>query len=104
MELKTAKINFNTNENKVEISVSRQELGNYGIAPRFGFYELPAKLTDFKAGTRYFKNPFGSLPWLRVSANTSFLLKRLDKISNRPVIGKIAGRLLEKYGNITWED
>jgi len=104
LQLKTADINFNINENKVEITVSRGELGSYGIAPRFGFFELPAKLTNFKAGTRYFKNPVGSLPWLRVSANTSSVFKRLEKISSRPVLGNIAGRLLEKYGNITWED
>jgi len=104
LKLETGEINFNTNTNKVEISVSREELGNYGIAPRFGFFELPAKLTNFKAGTRYFKNPVGSLPWLRVSANTSKILERLGKLSSRPIIGGIAGRLLEKYGNITWED
>ena len=104
LELKTAEINFNTGENKVEISVSREELGTYGIATRFGFFELPAKLTNFKAGTRYFKNPVGSLPWLRVSANTSSILNRLEKISSRPVLGAITDRLLEKYGNISWED
>ena len=104
LELNTAELNFNTNNNKVEITVSREELGRYGISPRFGFYELPAKLTNFKAGTRYFKNPVGSLPWLRVSANTSSLLKRLERISTRPILGSISGRLLEKYGNITWED
>jgi predicted RND superfamily exporter protein len=104
LKLNTGEINFNTNENKVEISVSREELGTYGIAARFGFFELPAKLTNFKAGTRYYKNPVGSLPWLRVSANTSSLLKRIEKLQNRPVLGRIAGRLLEKYGNITWED
>ncbi|UCF49018.1 MAG: MMPL family transporter [Thermoplasmatales archaeon] len=104
LALKTAEINFNTNENKIEISVSREELSTYGIAPRFGFYELPAKLTNFKAGTRYYKTPIGSLPWLRVSANTTVLLNRLEKIRNRPIIGRIASRLLEKYGNITWED
>ena len=104
LALKSAEINFNTNKNLIEITVSREELSSYGIAPRFGFYELPSKLTNFKAGTRYYKSPIGSLPWLRVSANTSFFLKRLDKIRERPIIGKIAGRLLEKYGNITWED
>ncbi len=104
LALESAEINFNTDENLIEISVSREELGNYGIAPRFGFYELPAKLTKFKAGTRYYKSPIGSLPWLRVSANTTILLNRLDKIINRPILGRIASRLLEKYGNITWED
>ncbi len=104
LALKTAEINFNTNKNLIEISVTREELGSYGIAPRFGFYELPAKITNFKAGTRYYKSPIGSLPWLRVSANTTVLLNRLEKIRNRPILGRIASRLLEKYGNITWED
>jgi len=104
LALSSAEINFNTRDNKIEIIADREELGKYGIAPRFGSFELPAKLTNFKAGTRYYKSPIGSLPWLRISANTSFLFKRLDKIKNRPIISKIAGRLLEKYGDLTWED
>ena len=104
LTLKSAEIHFNTNDNLVEITVDREELGSYGIAPRFDFIELPAKLTNFKAGTRYYKSPIGSLPWLRVTANTTVLLNRFEKIINRPIIGKIAARLLEKYGNFTWED
>lgn len=104
LALKSAEIDFNTDKNIIDISVSKEELGKYGIAPRFGVFELPAKLTNFKAGTRYYKSPIGSLPWLRISANTSFLFKRLEKIRNRPIISKIAGRLLEKYGDLTWED
>jgi predicted RND superfamily exporter protein len=102
--LDTAEINFNSKKNSIEIIVTREELGNYGIAPRFGFFELPAKLTNFKAGTRYYKSPIGSLPWLRITANTSFLFNRIEKIRNRPILSKIAGRFLNKYANLTWED
>ena len=104
LALKTAEIKLNTQKNIIEIKVAREELGNYGIAPRFGFFELPAKLTNFKAGTRYYKSPIGNLPWLRITANTSFFLKRIEKIRNRPILSKIAGRLLNKYSNLTWED
>lgn len=104
LPLKTAEINFNTGKNLIEIKVAREELGNYGIAPRFGFFELPAKLTNFKAGTRYYKSPIGNLPWFRITANTSFLLDRFEKIQDRPILNKIASRLLKKYANLTWED
>jgi len=104
LPLKTAEIKLNTEKNIIEIKVAREELGNYGIAPRFGFFELPAKLTNFKAGTRYYKSPIGNLPWLRITANTSFFLNSLEKIRNRPILSKIGGRLLKKYANLTWED
>ena len=41
LALKTAEIKLNTEKNIIEIKVAREELGNYGIAPRFGFFELP---------------------------------------------------------------
>ncbi len=104
LPLKTAEIKLNTEKNIIEIKVAREELGNYGIAPRFGFFELPAKLTNFNAGTRYYKSPVGNLPWLRITANTSFFLNSIEKIRNRPILSKIGGRLLKKYANLTWED
>jgi len=102
--LETAEINFDTTKNLIEINASREELGKYGIALRYGFFELPAKLTNFKAGTRYYKSPIGKLPWLRVTANTSFILNSIEKISNRPFLSNIAGRLLTNFANLTWED
>lgn len=104
LSLETAEINFNIEKNLIEIKVDREELGKYGIALRYGFFELPAKLTNFRAGTRYYHSPIGKLPWLRVTANISFLLDRIEKIRNRPILGNIATRLLKNFANLTWED
>ena len=102
--LETAEVNFDTQNNLITIDVSRDELGKYGITLRYGFYELPVKLTNFEAGTRYYQTPIGKLPWLRVSANTSFLLDTLGKIMDRPILGDIANRLLKKFANFSYED
>ena len=102
--LKEAEINLDVNKNLIEVTCQRQELGNYGISLRYGSFELPVKLTNFKAGTRYYQTQLGKLPWLRISANTTFLFERIEKIRNRPILGKIATNLLQKYGNMSWED
>ena len=104
IKLETGEINFNTRENQIEISVSKDELGNYGIAPRFGVYELPAKLSNFKAGTRFYQTSFIGLPWFRVEFNTSYLINNLGRIINRPLLGSIAGRLLNNFAGLSWED
>lgn len=102
--LKSAEVNFNSEKNIIEIKVSREELGKYGISPRYLGFELPAKLTNFKAGTRYYQTPIFKLPWLRISVNSSFLFKRMEKIINRPILGNIVENIFKKYANITWED
>jgi len=102
--LETGKVNFDVKKNLVEIKASREELGNYGIALRYGFFELPAKLTNFKAGTRYYQTSILKLPWFRVTVNTNYLLNKLEKIRNSPVLGNIAGRLLKIFANLSWED
>jgi len=104
IKLETAEINFDSEKNFVSINVSREELGKYGIALSYEFFQLPAKLTNFKAGTRYYQSPFLKLPWLRISANTSFVLKLLDKIMNRPILGNIANNLFNKFSNFSYED
>lgn len=104
IQLKTAEINFNTQKNLIEIKTSREELGNYGIAVRYGFFELPAKITNFKAGTRYYQLPVGKLPWFRISADTEFILKIFEKIQDRPFLSKISERMLKKFVNFSWKD
>ncbi len=104
LPLKTANIDFNVNNNKIELKVSREELGNYGISVRFGFFELPSKLTNFKAGTRYYKSLIGRLPWLRFSVNSSFIINFINKIKNRPFLGPISEKFLKFFTNITWKD
>ena len=104
VSLKTAEIEFDTQKNIIKIDVSRDELGKYGVALRYGSFELPAKLTNFKAGIRYYKTPIFKFPWFRISANTSFILKSLNKIMNRPILGNIANRLMNKFINFSYED
>ena len=102
--LNSANISFVFDTNIIEINVSKNELGNYGIAPRFGIFELPAKLSNFTAGTRYYQTSFLKLPWFRITANTSYILNRIDKLQNRPILGKIAENILKKLGNITFDE
>ena len=102
--LNSANISFLFDTNIIEINVSKDELGNYGIAPRFGIFEVPAKLSNFTAGTRYYQTSFLKLPWFRITANTSYLLERIEKIQNRPILGKIAENILKKIGNMTFDD
>ena len=102
--LDTGNITFDTNTNRINIEVSRRELGDYGIATRLGSFELPAKLSNFKAGVRYYQTSILKRPGGRIALNLSFLLKRIENLRSRPILGSIATRILNKYGNMTWED
>lgn len=104
LPLTTGDITFDTSSNRINIVVSREELGQYGIATRIGTFELPAKLSDFTAGVRYYQTPLLKRPGGRVTVNTSFLFERLEKIRTRPILGSIATQLLQKYGDLTWEE
>jgi len=77
---------FDADNNKIHIEVSKEELAQFGIAFRFGSVELPAKLSRFQAGVRYYQTPLlKNSFWSRVSLNTSFLFNRLQKIQARPL-------------------
>jgi len=102
--LETGNITFDQNTNRINIEVSKEELGTYGIATRLGSFELPAKLSNFAAGVRYYQTSIFKRPGGRFFVNTSFLINRLEKLSSRPLLGSVASRILKKYGNMTWED
>lgn len=104
LPLTTGNISFDTDKNRVNIMVSLDELGTYGISPKIGSFELPAKLTNFKAGTRYYQTPGLKILGGRVSINTDFLFSRIEKLRTRPVLGSIATRMLQKFAGMTWED
>jgi len=104
VQLNSGNFDFNIKKNQIKIDVPRDELGTFGIAPRFGPYELPAKLTNFKAGTRYYQKPFTKLPWARISANTSYFFERLYSIKDKPILSNLTERFLKYYASITWED
>jgi len=102
--LETGNVTFNTVENRIEMEVDRKELGKYGIAPRFGSFELPAKIGNTKAGVRVYQSPILNQPWKRVTFNLSYIQNLVEKIQNRPLISSISSRILSKFGNFSWED
>lgn len=104
LTLENASADILFDENKIKISVTHDELGKYGIATRFGAFELPAKLTNFKAGVRYYQPDTFKIPWLRLTINTNYLIEKIENIRNRPILGKIATNLLKNLANLTWEE
>lgn len=102
--LTTGNITLDKGMNRINIVVSRDELRNYGLATRVGSFELPAKLSNFNAGVRYYQTSILKRPGGRIAFNISFLLNRIEKLRSRPILGSIATRILQKYGDITWED
>lgn len=104
LPLDDANVTFDTDDNKIHIQVPKEELAQFGIAIRFGSIELPAKLSEFKAGVRYYETPLFNRPWRRVSLNTNFLFNRLQKIQTRPLLGPIAERMMKRFANISFDD
>jgi len=51
--LKYTNVTLDIEKNIIRIEIPLSELGKYGIAPKFGSFEVPAKLTNFSAGTRH---------------------------------------------------
>jgi predicted RND superfamily exporter protein len=102
--LTTGQVKLNTIENRVEIEVDKTELGTYGISPRFADYELPAKIGNTTAGVRIYQTPTLHQPWSRIVVNTSYLQKTIEGIQTRPLINRISTRLLQRFGDFSWED
>ena len=102
--LETGNVTFNVNENRIEMEVDREELGKYGIAPKFGGFELPAKIGNSKAGVRIYQSPILHNSWKRVTVNLSYIQKLVEGIQNRPLINSISTRILNVFGDFSWED
>ena len=102
--LNTGNVTFNTLENKIEIEVEKTELGNFGIAPKYGSYQLPAKIGNIKAGVRIYQTPILNQPWSRIIFNTSYIQKTIEELQTRPLINKVSTRIIQRFGNFSWED
>ena len=102
--IETGNITFDSSNSNIRITVPLDELAKYGIAPEFNGYSLPAKLSMFSTGVRYYQTPYLKLPGGRIFFNTSFLFNYLLKLQSKPLIGTIATHILQKYGNLTWQD
>jgi predicted RND superfamily exporter protein len=104
IDLETGSVTFNTEENRISVSVSKEELGKYGIAPEIYGFELPARIGNSRAGFRYFQRPVLNLPWNRVTFNFNYLQDRIGKLQNRPLLGSISEKILIRYNNFTWQE
>ncbi|MEF8879589.1 MAG: efflux RND transporter permease subunit [Candidatus Thermoplasmatota archaeon] len=103
LPLETGEMDLNKNKNQINIEVNREELGRYGIATQLGSFSLPAKLSNLSIGCRYFKNPLGT-GWLRVETNRSYILNKIQKWQQKPILSGIADRILKRVGDISVED
>ncbi len=103
IELSKSHVVFNQHNASIDIIVSSEDLAQFGIAPHYGSYRIPSKLTNFTAGVRYYQTPLLHRPGGRFYVNTSYLFTRLNRIQTRPILGKIVGRFLQK-NNMNWSD
>lgn len=102
--MQSGSINFDRAENTISINVSLEELGTYGISPQFGSFSIPAKLSNFTAGTRYYQNTFFKRLGGRVDANTSYIFEKLFNLQSKPAFNSLLDRMMAKLGNFSWED
>ncbi len=104
MPLDSGTVFFDRNENEILMNVSLDELADYGLAPQFGSFSLPAKLSNFTAGTRYYQTSAFKRLGGRIDANTSYILEKLLNIQSRPILGSLVERMLSKAGDVSWEN
>lgn len=102
--LQTAQVSFFSDSNRVEIQVSKKELGTYGIAPTIQDFGLPARLGHITAGVRLYNTPLLNLPWLRVTLNASILNSILDTLQNRSLLHTLLFRFLDTFTDFTQDD
>lgn len=104
LTLENANISLLFDENIIRIVIPHEELERYGVATSFGEFQLPAKLTNFKAGVRYYQSNMLKLPWLRITINTDSFIKKIEKIREKPFLSNLATFSLKYFANLTWEE
>ncbi len=96
--LNTSSVSFDRDNNNVTVTVSRQELGTYGIAPTYGSFSLPAKLTNFSAGTRTYTPLLFPRRGDGITFNTTTLLKKVTSLQQRRILGALLDRMFTRLG------
>jgi len=102
--LESGNVTFNTEQNRIEIEADREEMGKFGIAPKFGGIEIPAKIGNTQAGVRVYQSPILNQPWKRITFNLSYIQNLVEKIQTKPLINSISSKILGKFGNFSWEN
>lgn len=101
--MESGSIAFNRDKNQIQMTVSLEELAQYGIAPQFGSFSLPAKLSNFTAGTRYYQTSAFKRLGGRIEANTDFIFEKLFNLQSKPILGSLVERMLSRTTNLSWE-
>jgi len=94
INLETGNVTWNTDKDSISISVSRKELGDYGVAFETTGFGMPARIGNISCGVRTYQFPFLQMPWKRVTINMSFIVNRIDTWQTRPLIGSIMDKIL----------
>ena len=102
--LETGNIEIDADQNRIIIEIDKDELSNYGIAPRLNNFELPTKIGNTSAGVRIYQNPLINQPWSRITFNLSSLQNFIEKIQQKPFANSISTKLLNQFTDFSWED
>ncbi len=102
--METGNLLFDRAENTIMINVSLDELATYGISPQIGAFSLPAKLSNFTAGTRYYQTSLFKRLGGRVQINSSYLFEKIPQLQSKAILGPLVERMISNIGDISWED
>ena len=96
--LKNAKFDIEQTKNQIVVTVKKEELQRFGIAPKFMGMEFPAKLNRLKVETRVYGLTKLNLPWFRISVNSTFISNLIEWSQSRSLIKRISDTILSRYG------
>ncbi|MDG6219357.1 MAG: MMPL family transporter, partial [Candidatus Thermoplasmatota archaeon] len=68
-----------------------------------GPFSIPAKLSSFTAGTRYYQTSFLKRLGGRIQVNTSYIFEKIPKLQSKFVLGPLVERILSRIGDLSWE-
>src|SRR6056297_262773 len=103
IQLSSADLYFEEQENKITWTVNKTELGTYGVAPENDGFGLPARLGNFSASFQYYQLPLLRLPWLRINTEMETIQNIIDTMQQRPVLSKISDGMMSKFSSFSFE-
>ncbi len=103
IQLSSADLFFEEQENKITWTVNKTELGRYGIAPENDGFGLPARLGNFSTSFQYYQLPLLRLPWLRINTEMETIQNIIDTMQKRPVLSKISDGMMSKFSSFSFE-
>jgi hydrophobe/amphiphile efflux-3 (HAE3) family protein len=103
IQLSSADLSFEEQNNKITWTVNKTELETYGIAPENDGFGMPARLGNFSTQFQYYQLPILHLPWLRVNTEMETLQNLVETMQHRPVLSKISDGMMSKFSSFSFE-